>query len=160
MSVYKCENCGNMASTLAGCPGCGAVVGNIEQSGIATGITRRMIPPALGLFGLCLTVPAGINAVGAYNVRVAENQAKSDSLRRLESDRQHAEERRIMVARADSILNTIPRSRIAKLTSDQLNSDLVIVRSRSDPFARRWIKTATKELDARFAKTKRRSAGK
>jgi hypothetical protein len=83
MSVYTCESCGSMASTLARCPGCGAVIGNIDQSAILTGVSRRMVPIFLGLFALCLTVPAGIKAVGAYNVRVAENRAKSDSLRRL-----------------------------------------------------------------------------
>lgn len=159
MSVYACENCGSVASTLARCPGCGAVVGNPNPPGSAAGLTQRIIPLLLGVFGLALTVPAWSKAVDAYSARVAENQIARDSLRRIESDRQRAEEHRVMIARADSILNTIPRSRIAKLNNEQLNADIAIVAQRSDPIARKWINAATRELKARSNRKARRAGG-
>jgi hypothetical protein len=156
MTVYTCENCGSVASTLAGCPRCGAAFGSVGQAGIVQKGARAILPFLLGVFGLCLTIPAGMKAVHSYNERVEQNQIRSDSLLRVESDRQREEERRMMVARADSVINTIPRSRITRLSSDQLNSDIVIVGWRSDPLARRWMSAATRELQARSAKTAKR----
>jgi hypothetical protein len=152
MTVYTCESCGSLASTLARCPGCGAVVRNIDQSGISPGALRRVTPFFLGLLGLSLAVPAGIKAVDVYSVRVSQNKAATDSLQRLESERQLAEERRVMIARADSVLLTTPRSRLAKLNSEQIKSDIVIVGWRSDPLAQRWLKSATAELKRRSSK--------
>lgn len=152
MSVYTCESCGSLASTLARCPGCGAVVRNSDQSGISPGALRRTVPVFLALFGLSISVPAGIKAVNAYDSRVAQNKAATDSLQRLESERQLAEERRVMTARADSILLSTPRSRLAKLNSEQIKSDIMTVGSRSDPLAQRWIKSATAELKRRSSK--------
>lgn len=159
MSVYTCEKCGSLACTLARCPGCGTVVRNSDQSGIPPGTVRRIVPLLLGLFGLCLAVPAGTKAADAYSVRIAQNQARKDSLLRSESDRQRREERQVMIARADSVLNTIPRSRIAKLTSDQIKLDMVIVGWRSDPLAQRWIKSATTELKRRSSRKESLRAG-
>jgi hypothetical protein len=158
MSVYACENCGSVASTLAQWPGCGAVVGKANPPRVAPALTQRILPRLLGVFGFALTVPAWSKAVDAYSARVAENQIARDSLRRVESERQRAEKHRVRIARADSILNTIPRSRIAKLNNDQLNADTAIVAWRSDPIARKWINAATREMKAR-SKTKARGAG-
>jgi hypothetical protein len=152
MSVYTCESCGSLASTLARCPGCGAVVKNRDQSGTSAGALRRVAPLLLGLFGLALAVPAGTTALDAYEFRAAQNKAASDSLQRVERERQLAEERRVMIARADSILLSTPRSRIAKLKNEQIQSDIVTVGSRSDPLAQRWIKSATAELKRRSSK--------
>jgi hypothetical protein len=152
MSVYTCESCGSLASTLARCPGCGAAVRNIDQSGISPRALRRIVPLFLGLFGLSLTVPAGSKAVEAYKSRAAQDKAATDSLQLLQRETQLAEERRVMIARADTILLTTPRSRIAKLNTEQIKSDIVIVGSRSDPLAQRWIKSATAELKRRSSK--------
>lgn len=149
MSVYACENCGSVASTLAQCPGCGAVVGKANPPRVAPGLTQRILPLLLGVFGFALTVPAWSKAVDAYSARVAENQIASDSLRRIAIESQRAEERRVVIARADSILNTIPRSRIAKLDYEQLKADIAIVAQRSDPIAQKWINAATRELKVR-----------
>lgn len=156
MSAHICEKCGGMASTLARCPGCGAVVARIDQYVTAPGVVRRIAPLLLGAFGIILGAPAARRGIDSYSMRVTRNQVVSDSLRRLESESQQAEERRILAARADSILHTIPRTRIAKLTTEQINWDLAIVRSRSDTMARRWTNAATKELKKRSANKTRR----
>jgi len=156
MSTYTCEDCGGMASTLALCPGCGAVARNIDELGNVGGMIRTMAPLFLAVFALLLAFPSGMSAISSYKMRVARNEIVRDSLRRIESERQQAEEHRILVARADSILHTIPRTRIAKLTTEQINSDLAIVDSRSDTVARRWTNAATKELKKRSANKTRR----
>jgi hypothetical protein len=155
VSISTCENCGASASGLAQCPSCGGVTGDIAQSVKTTGAKRRVVPIVLALFGLCLTIPASRKAMTAYNVRVSENQARRDSLERAESERRRNEERRIMTARADSVLKAVPRSRIGKMDTDQLNSDLMIVASRSDSVAQRWVKSAKSELKRRSAKKDR-----
>jgi len=152
VSVRSCENCGREASTLAQCPGCGAVVGNIDHSVLPTGVKRGIFPILLGIFGLCLMIPAADKGMSAYRVRIAENQATRDSLQRVTSERQRDEERRIMIVRADSVLKAVPRSQIGKVDTDRLNSDVLIVGSRSDSAAQRWIKSAKAELKRRSAR--------
>jgi hypothetical protein len=93
-----------------------------------------------------------MKAVDAYKFRAAQSKAASDSLQRLQTESQLAEERRVMIERADAILLTTPRSRLAKLNSEQIKSDIVIVGWRSDPLAQRWIKSATAELKRRSSK--------
>jgi hypothetical protein len=152
MSVYTCEVCGSLASTLARCPECGTVVRNSDQSGNPPGALRRIAPLLLGLVGLGLAAPAATKAADAYSVRIAQNQAAKDSLLKVESDRQQLEERQVMIARADSVLKAIPRSRIPKLTTDQIKADITIVGSRSDSLAQRWLKGAATELKRRSSR--------
>jgi hypothetical protein len=152
VSIYTCDNCGATASSLAQCPSCGAVNSDIAQSVKRAGGKRRVVPILLALFGLSLTIPAGRKAMTAYNIRLSENEAKSDSLVRVEADMRRDEERRLMIARADSVLKAIPRSRIGKVNTDQLKFDITIVASRSDSVAQRWLKSAKSELKRRSAK--------
>jgi hypothetical protein len=158
MSVHACQICGSLASTLARCPECRTVVRNSDQSGDSPGAVRRIAPLLLGLFSLCLAAPAATKAADAYSVRIAQNQATKDSLLRVASDRQRMEEHKVMIARADSVLKAIPRSRIAKLTTDQIKADVTIVGWRSDSLAQRWLKGAATELNRRSSRKERLGA--
>jgi hypothetical protein len=156
MSVYTCENCGATASTLARCPECGAVVGKLDKPVLSSAATRKIAPLLLGAFGLCLSVPVGIQAVHTHNARVAQVQIESERLLEVDKAKQQAEERLTIMTRADSILRTTPRSKIPKLKTEQLSSDVAIVGWRSDAVARRWIKSATSELKARSGRRNKR----
>jgi hypothetical protein len=151
MSVYRCDSCGSKASTLARCPGCGTASREFDNVGPSSGTSGKIAPWLLGVFGLCLSVPAGIQGIYAYNVRVAQERIESDRVLQAERAKQEEEERRILIVRADSILKSIPRSQIRKLTREQLDSDVAALQQRSDPVARRWLNAAAIELKTRSA---------
>jgi len=146
-----------MASTLARCAVCGAVVQGREQGAVEGGSWFALAPLGLALLGLCLAIPAVKNALQLYNVRVERNEFVADSLRQVEAERERAEQQRIMIAHADSVVANVPRSHIARLTTAQIDSDLVALRSRSDPVAQRWIAAANKELKVRTRASVRRA---
>jgi uncharacterized protein YqfA (UPF0365 family) len=152
MSVYSCTTCGSTASTLAACSGCGAVVRTANETGLKAGLVLKLAPFLLAALAVSLAVPPLLDARQAYDARVAREQAESERLLAVEREKQHSQERQLMVARADSVLRAIPRSKIRTMKTQQLSSDQVIVGWRSDSLARRWVVAATKELKARAAR--------
>jgi len=159
MSVYRCNACGSTASTLAACSGCGAVVRTAHETEFQAGLLLKTAPFLLVALAIFLAVPPLLDAKQAHDARVAREQAESERLLSIEREKQHNQERQLMVARADSVLRAIPRSKIRTMKTEQLYSDLVIVGWRSDPVARRWISTATTELKTRSDKNKARRTG-
>jgi len=152
MSMYNCEKCGITASTLAACSGCGAVVKTADETELKAAPVLRIAPFLLAVLAVSLAVPPLLDAKQAYDARVAREHAESERLLAVEREKQHNRERQLMVARADSVLRAMPRSKIRTMKTQQLSSDQVIVGWRSDSLARRWVVAATKELKARAAR--------